>query len=119
MIRNVTRGLDIAFDVTYCDSFFRRGVGLMFHRPLRKDQAFIFKEHTESVAGTAITMLFVFFPIAVIWLNGAKRVVDKALARPWRLIYAPRYPACYYVEAHPSALDKVALGEQLTFPDSA
>jgi hypothetical protein len=44
-------------------------------------------------------------------------VVDKTLARPWRPIYAPERPACYYIEAHPSALDKVEIGDKLTFPD--
>jgi uncharacterized membrane protein (UPF0127 family) len=119
MIRNVTRGLDVACDVTYCNSFLRRGLGLMFRRSLRKNQALIFRERQESLASTAITMLFVFFPIAVMWLDSDKRVVDKVLAYPWRLIYAPSRPACYYIEAHPSALDKVEVGDKLTFPDSA
>ena len=119
MIRNVTRGLDVACDVTYCNSFLRRGLGLMFRRSLRQDQAFIFKERQESLASTAITMLFVFFPIAVLWLDSDKQVVDKVLARPWRPIYAPSRPACYYIEAHPSALDKVEVGDKLAFPDSA
>lgn len=119
MIQNATRGLDIATDVTCCNSFLRRGLGLMFRRPLREDQALIFVERQESLAATAITMLFVFFPIAVIWLNSEKRVVDKALARPWRLIYAPNSPACYYIEAHPSALEKVEVGDLLTFPPIA
>jgi undecaprenyl-diphosphatase len=117
MIRNATRNIDIAAEVVYCNSFLRRGLGLMCRRPLKRDQAFIFIEGRESITATAITMLFVFFPIAVIWLNGDKRVVDKALARPWRLIYAPERPACYYIEAHPSALDKVEVGDMLAFPD--
>ena len=119
MIRNATRNLDIASEVTYCNSFLRRGLGLMFRRPLRENQAFVFVERQESLAATAITMLFVFFPIAVIWLNSDKRVVDKVLARPWRPFYAPNQPARYYIEAHPSALDKVEVGDMLTFPDPA
>jgi uncharacterized membrane protein (UPF0127 family) len=119
MLRNITRDHDITSDVTYCNSFLRRGLGLMFRRSLRKDEALIFRERTESLAATAITMLFVSFPIAVIWLNSDKRVVDKVLARPWRLIYAPCRPACYYIEAHTSVLDKVEVGDKLAFPDSA
>jgi len=38
---------------------------------------------------------------------------------PWRLIYVPDRPACYYIEAHPSALDQVEIGDMLTFPDPA
>ncbi len=119
MIRNATRNLDIASEVIYCHSFLRRGLGLMFRRSLTEERAFIFVESRESFATTAITMLFVFFPVAVIWLNSDKRVVDKVLARPWRFIYAPDRPARYYIEAHPSALDKVDLGDRLTFPDPA
>lgn len=117
MIRNATRDLDIASEITYCRSFLSRGLGLMGRRRLKESQAFIFDERRESVTTTAITMLFVFFPIAVIWLNGDKRVVAKVLARPWRLIYAPDKPARYYVEAHPSILDKVNIGDMLEFPD--
>ncbi|MFZ5916321.1 MAG: DUF192 domain-containing protein [Chloroflexota bacterium] len=117
MLRNVTRNLDIASDITCCNTFLRRGLGLMCRRSLRKDQAYIFVEQHESLNATAITMLFVFFPIAVIWLNQDRRVVDKTLARPWRFIYAPERPACFYIEAHPSALDKVEIGDMLSFPD--
>lgn len=117
MIRNVTRDVDIASELTYCNSFLSRGLGLMFRRSLEPDRAYIFIESKENLTSTAITMLFVFFPIAIIWLDGEKRVVDKALARPWRLVYAPDRPARYYIETHPSALDKVELGDVFTFPD--
>jgi len=119
MIHNATRNLAIASEITYCRTFLRRGLGLMGRRPLSKGQALIFVERQESITATAITMLFVFFPIAVIWLNSDKRVVDKTLARPWRPFYAPERPARYYIEAHPSALDKVEIGDKLMFPDPA
>ena len=79
MIRNATRNLDIASEVTYCTSLLRRGLGLMCRRPLREDQAYLFVEGKESITTTAITMLFVVFPIAVIWLNSDKHTsfVDK------------------------------------------
>jgi uncharacterized membrane protein (UPF0127 family) len=60
-------------------------------------------------------MLFVFFPIAVIWLDARKRVVDKVLARPFHVYYAPSSPAQYYLECHPDALGAVQLGDQLEF----
>ncbi len=118
MIRNTTRDLEIASDVTFCKSILRRGLGLMFHRPISENQAFIFVEPRESLATTAITMLFVTFPIAVIWLNSEKRVIDKVLACPWRLFYAPERPARFYIEAHPAVLDKVDVGDKLSFPEA-
>jgi uncharacterized membrane protein (UPF0127 family) len=60
-------------------------------------------------------MFFVFFDIGVIWLNADKRVVDTALAQSFRPYYAPSKPAQYFVECHPSALDHVNVGDQLSF----
>jgi len=62
-----------------------------------------------------VKLLLVFSPIAVVWLDGERRVVDKALARPFRPYYAPRKPAQYYVEGHPSLLERVRVGDRLEF----
>jgi uncharacterized membrane protein (UPF0127 family) len=115
MMHNASTGESIAQRVVRCDTFWKRGRGLMFRRSLPQDQVYLFVEDHEGVARTAIHMLFVFFPIAVVWLDGAKRVVDKALARPFRPYYAPRQPAQYYVEGHPSLLERVSVGDQLEF----
>jgi uncharacterized membrane protein (UPF0127 family) len=98
-----------------CDTFWKRGRGLMFRRTLADGQVYLFVEGRESVAQAAIHMLFVFFPIAVVWLDRDRRVVDMALARPFRPYYAPKQPAQYYVEGHPSLLDRVHAGDRLAF----
>ena len=113
MIRNETTGQVLARRVTRCADFFSRGRGLMFRRPLAEDAAYLFVERRESVSGTTIHMFFVFFPIGVIWLDGERRVVDKALARPFRPYYAPRRPARYFVECHPEVLERVSIGDTL------
>jgi len=87
----------------------------MFRRALPEDEVLLFVERRESVAQTTIHMLFVFFPIAVVWLDGDRRVVDKRLARPFRPYYAPRRPAQYYIEGQPSLLEGVSIGDQLEF----
>ena len=112
---NLSTGQTIATRVTWCDTFLRRGRGLMFRRPLAEDEAYVFVEDRESVAKTTIHMFFVGFPIAVFWLDAEKRVVDKTLARPWRPYYAPSRPAQYFVECHPDALGKVEIGDRLGF----
>lgn len=116
MIRNLTTNNVLSRKVHRCDTFLTRARGLMFHRPLAEDEVLVFVETGESVSRAAIHMFFVFFPIAVIWLDAEKRVVDKALARPFRPYYAPRKPAQYYVEGHPSLLDKVQTGDVLEIP---
>ncbi len=118
MIRNRANNCVLATKVRRCDTLLARGRGLMFHRPLAEDEALIFVEKRESISLTAIHMLFVFFPIAVIWLDADKRVVDKTLARPFRPYYAPRKPAQYYVEGHPALLGKVQVGDVLEISPS-
>lgn len=90
-----------------------RARGLMFRRPPSPDEVYLFVESRESIALTAIHMLFVFFPIAVLWLNEAHEVVDRALAQPFGLYYAPSRPARYFVEGSPALLDLVAPGDRL------
>jgi uncharacterized membrane protein (UPF0127 family) len=114
-IVNLATGETLARHVVRCDTFWRRGRGLMFRRALAEDEVYLFVERRESVAQATIHMLFVFFPIAVVWLDGGKHVVDKVLARPFRPYYAPCQPAQYYVEGHPSLLERVSVGDQLEF----
>jgi uncharacterized membrane protein (UPF0127 family) len=60
-------------------------------------------------------MFFVFYPIAVLWLDAQRRVVDTALAKPFRPCYASRHPARYYVEGAPELLERVEVGDELSF----
>jgi len=115
---NCTTGETLATHVVTCDTFWAKLRGLMFHRALGPSTAFVFAGHRESVAEATIHMFFVFFPIAVIWLDGQRRVVDTALARPFRPCYAPRRAARYFVEGVPALLEHVAVGDELAFgPD--
>ena len=115
MLKNLTTGETIANRLVRCDTFLKRGRGLMFRSSLGTDEVYLFVEGRESVAQTTIHMFFVFFPIAVIWLDREKRVVDKVLARPFRPFYAPCGPAQYFVEGHPSLLDRVSAGDRMGF----
>jgi uncharacterized membrane protein (UPF0127 family) len=115
MIRNLTKGVVVAQRVERCATFWTRGRGLMFRRRLAQDAALLFVEGRESVLDTSIHMLFVFFAIGVIWLDKNRRVVDKTLARPFRLYYAPHRPAQYFIEGLPQILQQVEIGDQLEF----
>jgi len=119
MLVNLTTGETIARRIVRCDTFWKRGRGLMFRArsAVADGQVYLFVERRESIAQTAIHMFFCFFPISVLWLDAGKRVVDKALARPFRPYYAPRRAAKYYVEGHPFLLDQVGIGDQLDFED--
>ncbi|MGB9724164.1 MAG: DUF192 domain-containing protein [Chloroflexia bacterium] len=114
VVYNRTTGQVLARRVVRCDTVLRRFRGLMFRRPLGEDEVYLFILPQESRLDAAIHMFFVFFPIAVVWLDGRYRVVDQALARPWRPWYAPRRPARYFLEGPPSLLHRVRAGDELS-----
>jgi uncharacterized membrane protein (UPF0127 family) len=115
IIRNDTTEATLASHVTRCDTFWKRGVGLMFHRPLVEDEAYLFVLDRPSVLDASIHMFFVTFPLAVIWLDASRRVVHQVLAQPWRPYYAPPKPARYFIEGHPNLLSKVHVDDQLAW----
>ncbi len=101
--------------VRWCSSNWCRLWGLQFRRRLAADEAILLVHPQESVLQSSIHMLFVFFPIAAIWIDSMGRVTCTRLARPWRLYYASGSPAQYVLEAHPDLLERVAVGDELNF----
>ena len=99
-------------EVRWCQSYVCRLRGLMFRRPLAPGKGYLIVQPSAGVGQTAIHMWFVFFSIGVVWLDEEFRVVDKRLARPWR-IYAPKAPARYILEGRPELLDRVTVGDVL------
>jgi uncharacterized membrane protein (UPF0127 family) len=87
----------------------------MFRRVLNPGEGLLLVESRASRSATAIHMFFMQFSIAVIWLDGEFRVVDKLIARPWRPFYAPSDPAQYTLEAEPILVDEVNVGDELEF----
>ncbi len=113
MVENRTRGKVVLARVKWCRSFLCRLRGLTFRRRLPAEEGLLLVEGKASIATTAIHMFFVFFPIAAIWLDDSFRVVDAKLARPFHPFYAPRAPARYVLEATPTLLYQIAIGDQL------
>jgi len=115
---NASRGGVELARALWCASFACRLRGLMFQPPPEKGHGLLLVEGRESRAGTSIHMAFVGFPIGVAWLDGARRVVDFRVARPWRA-YMPRLPARYVLEGGVDLLEDVALGDVLEFVDAS
>jgi len=105
--------------VKLCDNFWSRFRGLQLVTHLPDDEGLLFVTGSENRANTTIHMFFMFFSIGVVWLDASGKVVDKCFAKPWRPAYAPRSPAQYFVEAHPTILDKVQIGDMLQFDEVA
>ncbi len=108
-------GVTLLSNVKRCNTFFCRLRGLMFRSALAEGEGLLLVESRQSRIDTSIHMFFMRFPIAAIWLDARFRVVDTCLARPWRPFYAPRAPAQYTLETSPALLDKISIGDELTF----
>lgn len=110
---NRTTGMVLANRVQVCDTPRTRSRGLMFRLRLAEDEALWFQLDRPGRLRAAIHMFFVFFPIGVVWVDGEGRVVDTALARPFRPWYAPSRAAAAFVEARPAILARCRVGDML------
>ena len=118
-IRQSSTGDVVLSRAKWCASFLCHLRGLMFRRSLPADEGLLFVYDRQSISGTTIHMFFVFFSIAAIWLDDDGHVVDAKLAKPWRPFYAPAQPARYLIEARPALLERVQVGDQLTFDEKS
>ena len=114
-IKHVENGCSLLNSAKWCDSFGSKLRGFTFRRHLGESDGLVLVEKKDSRVSTAIHMLFVFFDLGVIWVNDAGEVVDKGLAKPWRLSYTPQAAARYVIELHPSLLADVAIGDHIEF----
>jgi uncharacterized membrane protein (UPF0127 family) len=113
-----TRNEKLLGRVRSCASLLCRLRGLTFQRSLSDDEGLLLVGYRESRVEAAIHMFFVFFSIAVIWLDKNGKIVDTTLARPFRPLYAPRAPARHVLEGPPALLERVQVGDQLRFGES-
>jgi len=95
------------------DTFPKKLKGLMFEKKKNFDYALIFELPLETRIGASVHMMFVFFPIEIVYLDSKKKVVDKATLNPWTLNYTPKKPAKYFVEMPKRQGKKIRLGEKL------
>ena len=81
-----------------CRSFFSKLRGLMF-RSKFPFASLLFYLDRESREDASIHMLFVFFPIDVVWLNKEWRVVDlREKVMPFTPLVVPKRAAKYVLE---------------------
>jgi uncharacterized membrane protein (UPF0127 family) len=102
-------------NIGWCESFLKKGLGLMFTKTLAPNEGLILAEKHEGRLNTSIHMFFMHFDITVLWLDRNQMVVDKALAKKWRPIYLPDKPAQYVVELHKTQFNNFAVGDKLIF----
>ena len=99
MLFNKTQNKQIMPKVKIADTHWKKTKGLMFEDKAKFDYALVFDLGRESQMSATIHMMFVFFPIDVVYLNKEKKVVDivKGL-KPFTPSYTPKARSYYFVE---------------------
>ena len=93
----------------------QRTKGLMFEDARKFDYALIFEFPRESKLGASLHMIFVFFPIDVLFLDSKKKVVDKATLAPFIPNYTPKAPAKYVIEMPMGKAAKTKIGDSVSW----
>lgn len=113
MIKNTARNSIIARDVIFCEDYISKFMGLMFSTNQKKN--LVFKFNDEKII--SLHMLFVFYPIDVIFLDKNKIVVDiKENFRPFTF-YNSKKKAMYAIElpARTIKKSKTEIGDKIKF----
>jgi|SRR3990167_1329110 len=111
-IKNITKKRIIAKNAELCRDIFSKSIGLMFSiKPM--PLIFIFKK--EKIV--PLHMLFVFYPIDVLFLSKNKVVAEiKENFKPFSF-YTPKSNAQYIIELPKNTIKntKTALGDKIRF----
>ena len=114
MLKNDSTGKIVCEKTKIAQGIFSKFRGLMLET--RHDFALIFVLEKETIVGASIHMLFVFFPIDVVYLNKEKEIIELVQElNPWILNYSPKKPAKYFIELPNGTIREknLKLGEKL------
>jgi uncharacterized protein len=113
MIKNTSKKSILAKESVICKSIFSKAKGLMFSKRIKdKGLVFIFSKEKRH----SLHMLFVFFPIDVLWLNKKKKVVDmKENFKPFSLIAKPKQKASYIIELPTGTIKNTRIKDKISF----
>ena len=90
----------------------------MFKKSILDDQGLLLVQNSDSKVNSSIHMMFMWMDLAVIWINSEFTVVDRVLARRWKLAYFPKSAARYVLETGISHLNDFAVGDKVYFDDT-
>jgi uncharacterized protein len=98
MLFNKTKNKKIIENVKFAKTYAQKTKGLIFEKPDHFNYALIFEFSKETRHKASLHMMFMRFPIGVLFLNKEKKVVDIAELKPWQLNYTPKQKAKYAIE---------------------
>jgi uncharacterized protein len=91
----------------------QRTKGLMFEDVKKFDYALVFEFPSESKIASSLHMIFVFFPIDVLFLDKGKKVVDKVTLNPFTPNYTPKKASKYVIEMPNGKAKNVKIGNKI------
>jgi hypothetical protein len=116
-IINQSHPVPFLIKAKYCASFFCQLRGLMFIPSLPDDAGLLLVQSSNSRINASIHMMFMRIDLAVIWINDTFEVVDRVLARKWKLSYVPQQPAKYVLETNVNNLNDFNIGDKVVFEE--
>ncbi len=107
-------GTEIAKNIEFAKNILSHMTGLMFRKNIPSDYAMIFVLRKPSSVN--VHMLFVFFPISVIFLDEKKNISGLARLNPWTG-YKAMKNIKYIIEMNEDAIkkNKLTIGGQMDF----
>ncbi len=110
----IYNGTPIANEISYAINIFSQILGLILHKSIPEDFALIFVLKRPGKVG--VHMLFMLFPIDVIFLDADKKIIGTATLRPWTG-HKQMKGVKYIIEMNQGTVERFNLiaGEQLTF----
>ena len=114
-IENKNRRIDGKLRIKFCDTFLTQLRGMTLRPPISRDEGLLLVGTRDSRLDSSIHMLFVFFDLAVIWINSDMKVVDKIIAKSWRPAYFSKEAAKYVLEIHPDRSENFQVGDTVQF----
>jgi uncharacterized membrane protein (UPF0127 family) len=100
-------------NVKLAQNSWERTKGLMFEEKRKFNYALVFNFPVESRIGCSLHMLFVFFPIDVLFLNKDKVIVDKVTLDPFIPNYTPKKAAKFVIEMPKGKANKAKVGQKV------
>lgn len=111
IIRNKSKNRMINKDAKLCKSIASQSLGLIFSKP----KSLVFEFEKEKII--SLHMLFVFYPIDVLFLDKSKIVVDKKENFSPFTFYTSKKKAMYAIEMANKTIKKTEteLGDKIEF----
>ncbi|MDP7180636.1 MAG: DUF192 domain-containing protein [Candidatus Woesearchaeota archaeon] len=113
-IKNKTKNKILVNKLRFCNNFLNKSIGLIFHKKLI-DKGLVFPYKKDKKV--PLHMIFVFFPIDIIYLDKEKKVIEiKENFKPFTF-YTPKNKSRYVLELPENTIKKTKteIGDILSF----